>query len=72
MIVCSCNVISDRDIRDVVVSTDAELRSTAQVYDCLGCNVRCGRCSHSVKQILQERPPRRTRYPELSSVAMQP
>lgn len=56
MIVCSCNVISDHDIRDVVVSTDDELCSTAQVYDCLGCTVRCGLCSHSVNRILQERP----------------
>jgi bacterioferritin-associated ferredoxin len=56
MIVCSCNVISDHDIRDVVVSADAELCSTAQVYDCLGCLVQCGLCSRSVRSILEERP----------------
>lgn len=35
MIVCSCNIISDHDIRGAVVATDDELLSAAQVYDCL-------------------------------------
>ena len=56
MIICSCNVISDHEIRNVVVSAEAELCSTAQVYDCLGCPVQCGLCSRSVREILQERP----------------
>jgi bacterioferritin-associated ferredoxin len=55
MIVCSCNVISDHDIRGVVVSAEIELYSTAQVYDCLGCVVQCGLCSRSVRNILDER-----------------
>jgi bacterioferritin-associated ferredoxin len=42
MIVCSCNVISDHDIRKVVVAADVEPRSAAQVYGCLGCLVQCG------------------------------
>ncbi|MBH5384926.1 (2Fe-2S)-binding protein [Bradyrhizobium sp. CNPSo 4019] len=58
MIVCSCNIISDHDIRGAVGSTDDELFSAAQVYDCLGCTVRCGRCSQSVRRILEEQPPR--------------
>jgi bacterioferritin-associated ferredoxin len=67
MIVCSCNVISDHDIRDAVVSNDAELCSAAQVYDCLGCVVRCGRCSHSVRRILEERPSGCAPYPAISA-----
>ncbi|MGX4802058.1 (2Fe-2S)-binding protein [Bradyrhizobium guangdongense] len=58
MIVCSCNVISDHDIRDAVVATDNAPFSAAQVYDCLGCTVRCGRCSQSVRRILDEQAPR--------------
>lgn len=58
MIVCSCNIISDHDIRGAVGSTDDELFSPAQVYDCLGCTVRCGQCSQSVRRILEEQPPR--------------
>jgi len=56
MIICSCNVISDHDIRNVVGSASARPFSTAQVYDCLGCTVQCGQCSRSVKQILEESP----------------
>jgi bacterioferritin-associated ferredoxin len=54
MIVCSCNVISDHDIRDVVVSAEIALNSAAQVYDCLGCVVQCGLCTRSVRNILDE------------------
>lgn len=54
MIVCSCNVISDHDIRDVVVTAEIELYSAAQVYDCLGCVVQCGLCTRSVRNILNE------------------
>ncbi|SFI17344.1 BFD-like [2Fe-2S] binding domain-containing protein [Bradyrhizobium sp. cf659] len=57
MIVCSCNIISDHDIRGVVVSANEELCSAAQVYNCLGCSVRCGLCSHSVRRILEEQLP---------------
>ena len=53
MIICSCNVISDTAIRDIV--TDVTFGSPAQVYDCLGCSVQCGLCSRSVKRILDER-----------------
>ena len=60
MIICSCNVISDHDIRGAV-STDDALCSAAQVYDCLGCAVRCGRCSQSVRRIIEEQPARDTR-----------
>ena len=72
MIVCSCSIISDHEIRDVVVSADAELCSTAQVYDCLGCAVRCGLCSHSVRQILQERPPDCAQCQQIPREAMMP
>ncbi|MDX3970173.1 MAG: (2Fe-2S)-binding protein [Bradyrhizobium sp.] len=72
MIVCSCNIISDHDIRGAVGSTDGELFSAAQVYDCLGCTVRCGRCSQSVRQILEERPPHCGRYSGMSESCSQP
>nr|WP_316219183.1 (2Fe-2S)-binding protein [Bradyrhizobium sp. SZCCHNR2026] len=55
MIICSCNVISDRAIRDIVTTADVAFGSPAQVYDCLGCVVQCGLCSRSVKSILEER-----------------
>ncbi len=54
MIICSCNVISDHDVRDAVESVDIELCSTAQVYNCLRHLVHCGLGSRSVGRILQE------------------
>lgn len=71
MIVCSCNIISDHDIRDAVVATADELLSAAQVYDCLGCTVRCGRCSQSVRQILEEQPTPCERYGEVAALTRQ-
>jgi bacterioferritin-associated ferredoxin len=42
MIICSCNVISDHDVREAFLSADVGLWSTAQLYNCLGCLVQCG------------------------------
>lgn len=52
MIVCSCNVLSDRDVRSAV---EAErTRSTSQVYGCLGCSAQCGRCARTIRRIMDE------------------
>jgi bacterioferritin-associated ferredoxin len=54
MIVCSCNVLSDDDVR-AAVSSAAELPRTArQVYGCLGCSAECGRCARTLKRIMTE------------------
>ena len=54
MIVCSCNVISDHDIRQAVKSVDETSRSPKQVYGCLGCSAECGRCARTIKSIIDE------------------
>ena len=54
MIVCSCNVLSDHEIRNVVRASREQLLSAPQVYDCLGCSIRCGRCARAVKRIITE------------------
>jgi bacterioferritin-associated ferredoxin len=52
MIVCSCNVLSDQDIRSAV---EAERpRSTSQVYACLGCSAQCGRCARTIRGLVDE------------------
>lgn len=52
MIVCSCNVLSDQDVRSAV---EAERpRSTSQVYGCLGCIAQCGRCARTIRRIMDE------------------
>jgi bacterioferritin-associated ferredoxin len=52
MIVCSCNVLSDHDVRHAVNATDDLPRNVRQVYGCLGCSVECGRCASTVKTII--------------------
>jgi bacterioferritin-associated ferredoxin len=52
MIVCSCNVISDTQVRHAVTSTSP--RTTGQVYGCLGCSAQCGRCARSIRKIMDE------------------
>jgi len=55
MIICSCNVLSDHDVRDAVCSATVDLpRSAKQVYDCLGRNVECGRCARTIKTIIDD------------------
>ena len=53
MIVCSCNVLSDHALRSAVVSAEKPPR-VSQVYACLGCKVRCGRCAGAVRRIMDE------------------
>ena len=52
MIVCSCNVFTDHDIRAAV--SEAAPQTTGDVYRCLGCSPKCGRCVRTVRQILTE------------------
>ena len=52
MIVCSCNVLSDKDVRSAVRAEAP--RSTSQVYGCLGCSAQCGRCARTIRKIMDE------------------
>jgi bacterioferritin-associated ferredoxin len=54
MIVCSCNVLSDRDVRNAVTAADDVVRHAKQVYGCLGCSAECGRCARTIKTIIDE------------------
>ncbi|MBS0531029.1 MAG: (2Fe-2S)-binding protein [Proteobacteria bacterium] len=54
MIVCSCNVLTDHDVRAVVTATDDLPRSAKQVYGCLGCSAECGRCARTIQKIITE------------------
>jgi bacterioferritin-associated ferredoxin len=54
MIVCSCNVISDHDVRTAVSAAQDLPRSAKQIYGCLGCSAECGRCARSLKTIIDE------------------
>ena len=52
MIVCSCNVLSDHDVRNAVASNVT--RNAKQVYGCLGCSAQCGRCARTIRKIMDE------------------
>jgi bacterioferritin-associated ferredoxin len=52
VIVCSCNVISDHQVRSV--AAEHKVRGTSEVYRCLGCNAECGRCARTIRRIMDE------------------
>lgn len=54
MIVCSCNVLTDHDVRHVMTQSGSFPRTAAQVYGCLGCSAECGRCARTIKKIMDE------------------
>jgi bacterioferritin-associated ferredoxin len=52
MIVCSCNVLTDHDVRTAV--SGAAAQTTGAVYGCLGCSPQCGRCARTIRRIMDE------------------
>jgi bacterioferritin-associated ferredoxin len=54
MIVCSCNFLSDDDVRNAVNGSDDIPRHPKQIYGCLGCSAECGRCARTIKTILDD------------------
>jgi bacterioferritin-associated ferredoxin len=53
MIVCSCNVVTDSEIRATLAS-GACPRTPFAVYERLGCRLNCGRCIATVRTIINE------------------
>jgi bacterioferritin-associated ferredoxin len=62
MIVCSCNVFSDHQVRSAVAQ---ETRRMSQVFAGLGCRARCGRCANTIKRIMDETRCGGARVPDL-------
>ena len=56
MIVCSCNVLSDHDVRSTLNGSEVvpRPRKTSQIYRCLGCSAQCGRCARTIRRIMNE------------------
>lgn len=52
MIVCSCNVLSDKDVRTACAARSP--RTAGEVYGCLGCSPQCGRCARTIRKIMDE------------------
>jgi bacterioferritin-associated ferredoxin len=51
VIVCSCNILSDQQIRSVISHRAPRV---SQVYCGLGCAAQCGRCAGTIRQIMNE------------------
>ncbi|SFJ05762.1 BFD-like [2Fe-2S] binding domain-containing protein [Bosea sp. OK403] len=54
MIVCSCNVLSCRQIKGTIAPDGSGPATANQAYDCLGCSASCGGCARQVRAILAE------------------
>ncbi|VTZ48333.1 BFD domain protein (2Fe-2S)-binding domain protein (fragment) [Methylocella tundrae] len=56
MIVCSCNVLSDSNIRSALDPSNGHVcpRTPGAVYKCLGCSPNCGRCFATVRKIIND------------------
>ena len=53
MIVCSCNVFSENEVRSALAGALRPPR-VSQVYACLGYARQCGRCARTIKKIMDE------------------
>jgi bacterioferritin-associated ferredoxin len=53
MILCSCNVLSDRDVRESL-SARQDRPSVAAVFRNMGCEAKCGRCVRSIVAIVDQ------------------
>jgi bacterioferritin-associated ferredoxin len=53
MIVCSCNFLSDTQVRSAIAGAPPCPRMS-RVYASLGCAAKCGRCAHTIKNMLDE------------------
>ncbi|MBF9234979.1 (2Fe-2S)-binding protein [Microvirga alba] len=54
MIVCSCNILSDGDVKACLKPGQDCPRTPAQVYRCLGCSPDCGRCVRTIRAIMDK------------------
>jgi len=54
MIVCSCNVFTDHDVRGTLAASEGCPRTAGEVYHCLGCSAQCGRCARTIREIMDE------------------
>jgi bacterioferritin-associated ferredoxin len=53
MIICSCNVLSDGDIRAAIEAEAVPPRtSISQIYRGLGHAPQCGRCASTIREIV--------------------
>ena len=52
LIICSCNVLSDSQVKSTIASTKSCAR-IKHVYASLCCTAKCGRCARTIQAILE-------------------
>ncbi len=52
MIICSCSVLSDKQVLTALGSPNPP-RTPCQVHRHLGCEPQCGRCVRSMREIIE-------------------
>jgi bacterioferritin-associated ferredoxin len=53
MIVCSCNLLTDADIRASIATLNGA-RRVCEVYASLGCTAKCGGCAGTICALISE------------------
>ncbi len=54
LIVCSCNCLTEAQVRETCMREQGAARSTFEVYKCLGCSPKCGTCARTIRKIMDE------------------
>jgi bacterioferritin-associated ferredoxin len=54
VIVCSCNCLTEAQVRESCSRAEGAPRSTFEVYKCLGCSPKCGTCARTIRKIMDE------------------
>jgi bacterioferritin-associated ferredoxin len=54
VIVCSCNCLTEAQVRESCTRNEGAARSTFEVYKCLGCSPKCGTCARTIRNIMDE------------------
>ena len=68
MIVCSCNILSDEDVRVIARDPSYVPPRVREIYSRLGCNAECGRCVRTIKTIIDEAVDATLSGPELAEL----
>ncbi len=55
MIICLCNAITDRDVRDAKARGASR---PSQVYRDCNCRPDCGKCAPMMRELIREAPPK--------------
>jgi bacterioferritin-associated ferredoxin len=53
MIICSCNVLSDNDVKSCVLERCDRALTPAEVHERLGSTPQCGCCTKAIRSIVR-------------------